>query len=105
MKVTRNVILDLLPLYYSDEASPDTRILVEQHLADDPDLARLANEGRAQLTAPPPPPVNPDSEALAYLEAKRQIANRVITLAIVIAVGAFALGGAALMGAMFFLGS
>jgi len=105
MKVTRDVILDLLPLYYSDEASADTRNLVEKHLAEHPDLARLAHESRAHLTAPPPPPVNPDSEALAYLEAKRQIANRVITLAIVIAFAAFALGGAALIGAMFLLGS
>jgi anti-sigma factor RsiW len=105
MKVTRDVILDLLPLYYSDEASPDTRMLVEQHLANDPDLARVASEGRARLTAPPPPPVSPEAEALAYMEAKRQIANRVITLAIVIAAGAFALGGAALVGAMFLLGS
>ena len=28
MTVSKNVILDLLPLYYSDEASPDTRTLV-----------------------------------------------------------------------------
>ena len=56
MNVTKDVILDLLPLYYSDEASPDTRILVERHLADDPGLARLAEEGRVRLTAPPPPP-------------------------------------------------
>jgi anti-sigma factor RsiW len=100
MKVTRDVILDLLPLYYSDEASPDTRMLVEQHLADDPDLARLAKEGRVRLTAPPPPPVSPDAEAQAYMEAKRQIANRVITLATVISVGILGVGGAALFGVM-----
>jgi len=105
MQVTRNVILDLLPLYYSDEASPDTRALVEDHLAEDSELARLAEKGRVRLTAPPPPPVNRDAESLAYLEAKRQITNRVITLAIVIAAGAFALGGAALVGAMFMLNS
>ncbi len=100
MNVTKDVILDLLPLYFSDEASPDTRVLVEEHLQQDPELARLAEEGRARLSGPPPPPVNPDAQALAYSEAKRQIANRVITLAIVIAGGAFALGGVALMGAM-----
>jgi hypothetical protein len=105
MNVTRNVILDLLPLYYSDEASPDTRNLIDEHLAGDPDLARVAAEGLSRLKAPPPPPVNPEAEAMAYLEAKRQIANRVITLAIVIAVGAFALGGAALMGALFLVGT
>ena len=100
MNVTKDVILDLLPLYYSDEASNDSRTLVEEQLQQDPELARLAEEGRARLSGPPPPPVNPDAQALAYQEAKRQIANRVITLAIVIAGGAFALGGAALIGAL-----
>lgn len=100
MTVSKNVILDLLPLYYSDEASPDTRTLVEAHLEQDPELARLAEQGRARLTGPPPPAVNPDAQALAYQEAKRQIANRVITLVTVISVGVLAVGGAALFGVM-----
>ncbi len=33
--VTRDVIIDLLPLYLADEASEDTRQLVEAHLAID----------------------------------------------------------------------
>ena len=32
MTVSREVILDLLPLYFSDEASPDTRALIKEHL-------------------------------------------------------------------------
>ena len=36
------VIQDLLPLYLAGEASPATRKLVEEHLAANPDLARLA---------------------------------------------------------------
>jgi anti-sigma factor RsiW len=103
MTLTRDVILDLMPLYLSDEASSDTRALVEHHLDADPDLARLAEEWKRRLPEAPPPPVSPDAQALAYREAKRQIANRVITLAIVIAGGIFALGGAALMGAMFLI--
>jgi hypothetical protein len=103
MNVTKDVILDLLPLYYSDEASNDTRVLVEDHLQRDPELAKLAEAGRTRLTGPPPPPVNPDAQALAFSEAKRQIANRVITLAIVVAGGIFVLAGAALAGAMFLI--
>ena len=103
MTVTRDVIMDLLPLYLSDEASSDSRALVEEHLDKDPELARLATRWKARLPEPPPAPVNPEAQAIAYQEAKRQIANRVIALAIVIAVGTIVIGGAALMGAMFLL--
>jgi len=103
MAVTREIILDLLPLYLSDEASPDTRLLVKEHLENDSELARLATQWKDRLPEPPPAPVNPDAQAMAYQEAKRQIANRVITLAIVIAVAIMVVGGTALMGAMFML--
>jgi len=103
MAVTRDVVLDLLPLYLSDEASTDSRALVKEHLENDPELARLATQWKDRLPEPPPAPVNPDAQAIAYQEAKRQIANRVITLAIVIAIGTIVIGGAALIGAMFML--
>lgn len=103
MAVTRNVILDILPLYLSDEASPDSVALVEEHLASDPDLAKLATQWKDRLPEPPPVPVNPDAQAMAYQEAKRQIANRVITLAAAIAFGTLVVAGAALIGAMFLL--
>ena len=103
MAVTRDVILDLLPLYFSDEASPDSQALVEGHLESDPELARLATQWKERIPEPPPAPVNPDAQVMAYQEAKRQIANRVITLAATIAFGILVVGGAALMGAMFLL--
>ena len=40
MKVTRDVIHDLLPVYTAGEASADTVVLVEEFLRSDPDLAR-----------------------------------------------------------------
>lgn len=97
---SREIILDLLPLYLSDEASPDTAALVEERLAADPELARLAELWKRRLPQAPPPPVRPDAQAAAYQEAKRQIAKRVVTLATVIAVGILAIGGAALFGAL-----
>ena len=100
MAVTRDVVLDLLPLYLSDEASDDSRALVKEQLDNDPELERLATEWKDRLPEPPPAPVNPDAQAIAYQEAKRQIANRVITLAMVIAVGTIVVGGSALMGAL-----
>ena len=42
MRVTRDVIYDLLPAYFAGEASVDTRALVEDFLATDPELGRMA---------------------------------------------------------------
>jgi hypothetical protein len=90
MEVTRDVILDLLPLYLADEASTDTQALVKHYLEHDPDLAQLARQWRERLPEPPPSPVRPDAQALAYLEAKRQMEIRTYGLAAVIAGGAIA---------------
>lgn len=38
MKINRDVIFDLLPLYVSGEASPATRTLVEEYVSQDPEL-------------------------------------------------------------------
>ena len=103
MAVTRDVIVDLLPLYFSDEASPDSQALVKEHLDSDPELARLATQWKERMPEAPPVPVNPDAQAMAYLEAKRQIANRVIMIAAAIAFGMLVVVGAALTGAMFLL--
>jgi hypothetical protein len=40
MKVTKEIILDLLPVYLAGEASQATRALVEEYLAHDPELAQ-----------------------------------------------------------------
>jgi len=40
MKVTREVILDLLPVYLAGEASPATRALVEEYMEQDKELAQ-----------------------------------------------------------------
>ncbi len=103
MEPTRDVVLDLLPLYLAGEASPDSQALVKDHLESDPDLARLAERWPERLTDSPPQPVNPDSQALAFSEAKRQIANRIITVAAVVALTTLAIAATALIGAMFFL--
>jgi anti-sigma factor RsiW len=47
--VTRDVILDLLPLYLAGETSPATRALVDAYLKTDPELAARAREGSAAL--------------------------------------------------------
>jgi hypothetical protein len=91
MEVTREVIVDLLPLYLADEASPETQALVEEYLERDPDLARLAEQWRARLPGPPPAPQRADAQAQAYQEAKRRIAIRTIGLGSALAAGIIAL--------------
>jgi len=43
-KITRNIILDLMPLYLAGEASLDTRELVEEYLKNDKELAKMAKQ-------------------------------------------------------------
>jgi hypothetical protein len=63
MTISRNVILDLLPLYMAGEASEDTRALLEQYLRDNPGFAATVRERADKTTAllasidsPAPPP-------------------------------------------------
>ncbi len=44
MEITRNVILDLLPLYMADEVSTDTRSVVDNYLQTDPELAEIVKK-------------------------------------------------------------
>jgi len=43
VKVTREVIYDLLPSYFAGDASDDTRALVEAYFETDPEFARMAS--------------------------------------------------------------
>ena len=52
MNVTREIVKDLLPLYVSGEASPDSRALVESFLREDPELNRLAELLREEELTP-----------------------------------------------------
>jgi hypothetical protein len=44
MQVTRDVITDLLPLYFAGEVSADTARLVESYFAQDPDFGAKARQ-------------------------------------------------------------
>ena len=50
MKITRDVITDLLPVYLAGEASDDTRALVEEYLQQDLEFAKLVPEPENPLT-------------------------------------------------------
>jgi hypothetical protein len=59
MNVTKNIITDLLPLYYAEECSEDTKRLVEEYLQKNPEMKEqakyfsqnpLPNQGPQHLT-------------------------------------------------------
>lgn len=49
MSITRSVVIDLLPVYFSGEASDDTRRLVEDFFREDPDFERVARRAATPL--------------------------------------------------------
>ena len=48
-EISRDVILDLLPIYQSGDASEETKRLVEAYLESDPALARSIDKIAAQM--------------------------------------------------------
>lgn len=84
MNVTRDVILDLLPLYLAGEVSADTRILVQKYLEIDPELAQVAAESAELLPDDSPVPLTTEDQMKAYMEAKQLLFRRNLTWAIMI---------------------
>ena len=69
-RVTRNVVADLWPVYESGEASADTRALVEEFLAADPEFARTLRSDVPGLQ--PAMSIPPDAETIA-LQRTREL--------------------------------
>jgi anti-sigma factor RsiW len=74
MNVTRDVIVDLMPLYLAGEGSPATRALVEEYLKSDRELAErlrtLGSRGLEGVVAASP---RPESELESLRRARRLI--------------------------------
>jgi ferric-dicitrate binding protein FerR (iron transport regulator) len=79
MKITRDVVRDLLAVYMAGDASGDTRALVEEWLRDDPELARQAEQA-GRLDLPAAPRVPPTIEKRALDRTKRLLRWRTILL-------------------------
>ena len=98
MRVTRDVILDLLPLYLGNEVSADTRALVDEYLETDPELAQIAERlGSKGLPGEIPIPLGEEDKMEAYKEAKRLMMVRTIVLAVVVPLSVLALAGGAFL--------
>lgn len=85
MHITRNVILDLLPLYLANELSDDSRALVEEFLATDPQLASLAEQASQTMTLEPITiPLTKDDEMKSFERTKRLLFQKNLFLALAI---------------------
>ncbi|NOR21475.1 MAG: hypothetical protein GQ476_02075 [Candidatus Aminicenantes bacterium] len=85
MEITRNIILDLLPLYVANEVSADSRALIEKHLETDSELANVAKQ-LAAMEKPEdiPVPLTQDDKMKAYRKARWLIILTTLILAGVI---------------------
>ena len=85
MKVTKDVIADLLPLYQANECSQDTKILVDEFFRDNPDFARMKSSPSAQLLRPEAAPAIPrDIELRAFTRTRKLLRWRSTLLALAI---------------------
>jgi anti-sigma factor RsiW len=89
MNISRNVIRDLVPLYLADEASPDTRLLVEEFLSRDATLAaeveRLKSDSLKQILTGGtimPLPQDHDAQTLERTRTKLQRTAWILALSI-----------------------
>lgn len=82
MNVTRDVAKDLLTVVLAGEASGDSRRLVEEFLARDPELAREAEALRAALALPAPPAQEPSAEKRTLDATRQLLKQRSSTLAV-----------------------
>lgn len=83
MNLTRDVVKDLLTVYLAGDASPDTRAIVEEWLASDPDLASLAADARRDDLPAVPPPA-PSVEKLALGRTRRRLTLRSVVFGLAI---------------------
>lgn len=75
MKITREVITDLLPAYLSKEASSDTQVLVEDFFKQDPEFEVLVREDKSaeMLKHPPSSPLPKDHERETLIQTRNML--------------------------------
>lgn len=86
MEITKNVILDLLPLYLANEVSEDTRILVENYLETDKELAAIAKQSAAmELPGDIPVSLTDEDKMKTYKKTRWLLFLTIVLLSILIA--------------------
>ncbi len=99
MNITRNVVLDLIPLYVANELSEDSRRIVEEFLKTDPGLAELVKKMAANgLRGTPRVAPSREAELRAFVQTRRIMLVRtavwIIAALLVAAIALFFFGRA-----------
>jgi hypothetical protein len=94
MEITRDVILDLLPLYVANEVSEDTKKLVEEYMETDLEMRKIALQtAMAELAGDIPSPLTEEDKLKAYRKTRWLNVLTIIGVAILI----FVVAGATLL--------
>jgi len=92
MKVTRDVIYDLLPSYFAGDASDDTRALVEAYFESDPEFGRMATRFQSMVadrrhpragSGPNADDTARERDAFCYVRAAAELPQRTRAAALV----------------------
>ena len=96
MQINKNIILDLLPIYLSNEASRETKEVVEKYLAENEDVARIIQNQRESLniSSKIPVPLSRDHQIATYKKSRIQLVVTIFIAAMVLL---------ALLGALVFM--
>ncbi|MGB9074533.1 MAG: hypothetical protein WCC22_17990 [Terriglobales bacterium] len=94
MKITQNVVMDLLPVYLSGEASPDTKDLIEEFLREDPEFAVVVEThkqefSRQQRLLEPVPEPSPDHELRTLAQTRSLMERQKWSMALALMLTAF----------------
>lgn len=94
MNITRDVIRDLLPVYLSGDASPDTSALIEEYMRQDPEFARVVEAQRREFSAQhdllaPTGELSPDHELETLRRTRAEIRREKWLMAIALMLTAF----------------
>src|ERR1044071_9867624 len=90
MTITRDVIFDLLPAYFAGDVSADTRALVEEFFATDPEFRKMAEKFQ-QAWQQRASSGSASSEARTFERARTRLERRQISGAFAMAFGLAAL--------------
>jgi len=92
MNITKDIIADLLPTYYSGECSHDTKSLVEEYLKANPDFERQAKYiSRDPLQGPIPQRLAKKDEMRSLEKTKKllRLRSSIMALAIFFSIAPF----------------
>lgn len=85
MEITRDIVVDLLPLYIAGEVSDETKIIVERFLETDPSLVSMIEHATSIEFNEVPIPLSQEEIMETYKKANKMMVIRTLGLAVVIA--------------------